>query len=82
MRIVLAMENKKNEHFPSISDGALISQDDSGALGRVILTHSRNSSGEEPPNFLQKSDPRFKELHNVIDNLYCKLQGQGISIQV
>ena len=46
-----------------------------------LLRHIRATAVEEPPNFLQKSDPRFRELHNVINNLYRKLQGQGIDIQ-
>ena len=46
-----------------------------------LLRHVRTTAAaEEPPNFVQKSDPRFKELHNVIDNVCQKLQGQGIGI--
>ena len=42
--LVLATENKKSERFPSISDGALIPQDDSDALVRVAVTRLRDSS--------------------------------------
>ena len=51
------------------------------ALLAGLLRHIHATAVEEPPNFLQKSDPRFKKLHNAITNLYCKLQGQGIGIQ-
>ena len=61
--------------------GHLIPQDDSGILGMGLLRHVCATAVQEPPSFLQKSYPRFKELHNVIDNQYCQLQSQRIGIQ-
>ena len=37
---------------------------------------------EEPPHFLHKSKHRFKELHNVITNLYRQLQSHRHSDKV
>lgn len=39
------------------------------------------TAAEEPHYLLQKKEPWFKELHNFINNVYRKLQGQGIGIQ-
>ena len=60
--LVLAMENK-NECFASISDGALIPPETIQVLLSELLRHVRATAAEEPPKSLQKSDPRFKELH-------------------
>ena len=79
--LVLAMENKENERFSSVSDGALIPPRRFRHSWQLeLLKHVHTTAAEDPLNLLQKSYPRFRELHNVIDNLYCKLQDQGIGI--
>ena len=40
----------------------------------------QKSTGAEIPNFLQKSDTKFKEFHNTLDNVYLKLNEVGIGI--
>ena len=45
-----------------------------------FLRHIRENGDSEAPNFLQKNDTRFKDLHNALDNVYRQLNSDGVGL--
>ena len=61
-------------------DGTLYLPKTIQSLLSGLLRHMRSTCSGEVPNFLQKNDVLFRDLHNAIDNVYRSLNSKGIGV--